>query len=164
MAAGYKVLCWYHGIEEAARVGGRGEEGRARFKSLIYLRGDCGRHDDATAGRSGAYSRDGENEGKKKKGNKSTKAYFAAGISAPSHVRHFSWGTSTSPCFLSLSFFRRFFSFSFSLSRLSMSSTGSDRAKIKGCKVMRVSVRGIGRCFFFAKEYYFIVRIKIITE
>lgn len=40
--------------------------GRARFKSLIYLRGDCGRHDDATAGRSGADSRDGENEGEKK--------------------------------------------------------------------------------------------------
>lgn len=62
MAAGYKVLCRCHGTGRATRVGGR-----ARFKSLIYLRGDCGRHDDATAGTSGTDSRDGENEGEKKK-------------------------------------------------------------------------------------------------
>lgn len=60
MAAGYKVLCRCHGIEKTGARGRTRGKGRARFKSLIYLRGDCGRHDDATAGRSGAYSRDGE--------------------------------------------------------------------------------------------------------
>lgn len=55
MAAGYKVLCRYHGEREreARRDRGELEEGRTRFKSLIYLRGDYGRHDGATAGRSG---------------------------------------------------------------------------------------------------------------
>lgn len=51
MAAGYKVLCRCRG--EGGCAWGRAREGWARFKSLIYLRGDCGRHDSATAGRSG---------------------------------------------------------------------------------------------------------------
>lgn len=91
MAAGYKVLCLCH--DEEARVGGGSGNDEPRFKSLIYLRGDCGRHDGATAGRSGADSRWGKRGKRKKNKNKREEAYFAAGISAPSHVRHFSWGT-----------------------------------------------------------------------
>lgn len=65
IAAGYKVLCRYHGEREACRGSWGSEEGRARFKSLIYLRGDCGRHDGATAGRSGADSRWGVQQKKR---------------------------------------------------------------------------------------------------
>lgn len=57
MAAGYKVLCRYHSERETRRGSWGSGEGQARFKSLIYLRGDCGRHDGTTAGRSGADSR-----------------------------------------------------------------------------------------------------------
>lgn len=56
MAAGYKVCATTGGGkgEGGGGGGGTGDE-RARFKSLIYLRGDCGRHDGATAGRSGRF-------------------------------------------------------------------------------------------------------------
>lgn len=58
--------------EGGAHASGVAAEGQARFKSLIYLRGDCGRHDGATAGRSGADSRwegrgERESKGRKKR-------------------------------------------------------------------------------------------------
>lgn len=89
IAAGYKVLCRYHGEREARR-GSRGlQEGRARFKSLIYLRGDCGRHDDATArGRSGADFRWGVRQ--KKRDRRTERRISLPAFRRPRHVWHFS--------------------------------------------------------------------------
>lgn len=52
MAAGYKVLCRCRGTgwRRGGGVWGRAVKGRTRFKSLIYLRGDCGRHDGGQIG------------------------------------------------------------------------------------------------------------------
>ena len=105
MAAGYKVFCPVAGFVDAKSSGWwwgtpRGGWGRARFKSLIYLRGDCGRQegrtgrirpDTATSQREKERDTwDGERWGegergriKKIKGLKSL--YFAAGIQ-PSYM------------------------------------------------------------------------------
>lgn len=88
MAAGYKVLCRYHGEREARRDRG-GWRRDERDSKVWFIWEEI--TDGTTARRRADRGQilDGEYDKKK---DRRTEVYFAAGISAPSHVWHFSSG------------------------------------------------------------------------
>lgn len=130
----------HRGDGARGRTWGRGTSAIQKFDLFERRLRTARRRDGGQIG--GIYSGDGENEGEKKKEIKVRRRISLPASRRP-HMCDTSLGGRRRPS-VSLSLFL-FFEASpsaLSLSRLSTSSTGSDRAKIKGCKVMREYLLG----------------------